>query len=208
MKKDTKQTFLLVSGGLTSLCGGLQNLKQLKIDYEWYSKSVILFLEILQSLPMLETLDFEILAIEDYTRFSSKTLKGEDDDDIFHSKISIINTSELKSIRLLLCLDSSMFRDFFIKSNALFDFICKSCPVLEIFDLVVRNGNDSSDDSSLDSDMLDFTGSGGGFLNLDLTKQVHLKEIKIKQDIYNYYTFDHEPGKSWVNIKVLSAKNH
>lgn len=57
---------MAVSRHLIPLCLGLKHLKHLKIDFEWMpDRSVIAFMDILQDMAMLESLEFSVLQIYD-----------------------------------------------------------------------------------------------------------------------------------------------
>lgn len=80
-------------------------------------------------------------------------------------------------------------QDVFKKSKSLFNFTLLSGPALETFDLQVTR-----------------RAAGHGVLKLDFTTQAYLTQIKIVPSNCRYYTFQHEPGKSWKNINVPTVK--
>lgn len=88
-------------------------------------------------------------------------------------------------MRLVTYLPEPEGQDVFTKSNSLFNFNLLSCPLLETFDLYIGQ-----------------VISAFGAINLDFRGQANMKQIKIEQVNCRHYSFHHELGKDWKNIKV------
>lgn len=96
---------LAVTAGLIHLCCGLHHLTHLKIDFTHLKNTFILLVNIVQKLTMLRSLEFSDLYMDEtpeevmYVGQATEHVANEYDD-LFYSKISTINSSNIKSLRL------------------------------------------------------------------------------------------------------------
>lgn len=175
---------MAVSPVLIPLCRSLDHLTRLTIRTNYSINTVIFFVDILQNLPLLESIDFWPLHIES----ADVNPECEEDDGVFYGKILEINRSRVKSVRLSLIVNGNGVQGCFKKSNKLLNFILLSCPDLEIFRLIVGSIQ------------------AFGTLSLDFRGNAHMKQIDLYQTNCRYYTFQHESGKCWKNINAPTSK--
>lgn len=182
---------LVVSRGFIPWCLGLEHLTQLKVDCDYSVNIAILFVDMLQNLTMLESLEFGYLHLDTGTIMNIINRESEDlgpGEELLYNKISLIKSCNIKSISLRMSFDCFGKSKGSEKLNTFFNFILLSCPILERYDLSVPNKVTSF-----------------GVLDLDFTRQANLKHIKIKQENCSHYTFQPEPRKHWRNINVPIA---
>lgn len=125
---------LAVSRGLMNLGRSLQNLTHLKVSYGYADCVALLFVDVLQKLTLLESLEFGILQVWDGILDNAETAESNAS---IYRKITSISRCRINCMRFYASLNGGSEQDIFKKSNSLFSFILLSCPVLETFDLNV-----------------------------------------------------------------------
>lgn len=168
---DTLVEPISISQSLIDLCHSLKYLTRLDIISGYRSSTPILLIEILQNLTMLKSLGFGQLTMDDETM----------DIEFFNNRLTNINIGRLESLSISYL--HLYAKEFFIRSDILFAFILRSCPNLEILDVSVTRTRQN------DNIYLGFRGN------------VLLRHIRLNMRGCRYYTFAHEFGKYWRNVK-------
>lgn len=180
---DYDTDVLAVSRGLVPLGGNLQHLTHLKIDSAYNGHTLILL--VLKSLTRLESIEFGLLQMDDTINFSRDQIaEVEVDNTWFYDKISSINSSHLKSLRLRTYLDGSSGQDVLTKTTCFFNLIVTSCSLLEIFDVNIGQVNAS------------------GAIDLDFRSLANLKQVTLNHLNCRCNSFHHDFGKYWKNINT------